>query len=311
MEAVEETLKEPVRVKGEEVPGGAMEEVLGEESEPAWGEGGGVGGVRLVLVRLKEEEAVLRAKLGSGDDEEEGALCRGVAGALMLPPPPTPPPAPPWVCARSLERHSFSSGWSLGFVKGFRMDGFLCKSWFCSREDVRVPETFWSFESLGSGVLLMLERRDEGAVEGLSPRRRVVLLRLDMDTLAGVTAMEGPRWLPGGFSERLPRDGVPRLVLEMGTTRLMPWFSELVRVRTGLTLLAVEAAVVIAGLIPGGRVLEVGRFLVDGLDEGISSTFLLVEEAASLFSLVVSFDDCTWRVSTSLFSLVEPSTTSS
>lgn len=260
-------------------------------------------------VRLKEEEAVLRAKLGSGDDEEEGALCRGVTGALMLPP--TPPPVPPWVIARSVDRHIFSSGWSLAFVKAFRTDGFLCKSWFCSREDGRVPDTFWSFESLGSGVLVTLERLDEGAVEGLSPRRREVLLRLDMDTLAGAAAMEGPRWLPGGFSGRLPRDGAPRLVLEMGTTRLMPWFSELVRVRTGLTLLAVEPAFVIAGLSPGGRVLEVGMFLVDGLDDGIGSTFFLVEEAASLFSLVVSSVDCTLRVSTSLLSLVEPSTTSS
>lgn len=59
-------------------------EDLGEEFEPVWGEWG----TRAVWVRLKEEEAVFRAKLGSGD--EEGALCKGVVGALMLPPPPPP-----------------------------------------------------------------------------------------------------------------------------------------------------------------------------------------------------------------------------
>lgn len=92
-----ETLREAVRVKGEEVPGGAKEEeevVLGkdlvEESEPVWGEWGGAGGARVVWVRLKEEEAVLRAKLGSGDDEGVVDLCKGVAGALTLPPPPPP-----------------------------------------------------------------------------------------------------------------------------------------------------------------------------------------------------------------------------
>lgn len=57
-------------------------EDLGEEFEPVWG------GTRAVWVRLKDEEAVLRAKLGSGD--EEVALCKGVVGALMLPPPPPP-----------------------------------------------------------------------------------------------------------------------------------------------------------------------------------------------------------------------------
>lgn len=78
-----ETLSEPVRVTGEEVRGPETEAevVLG----PEWGDEGRAGMVR---VRLKEEEAVLRAKLGSDDDE--GALCRGVVGALMLPPPPPP-----------------------------------------------------------------------------------------------------------------------------------------------------------------------------------------------------------------------------
>lgn len=95
---VAETLSEPVRVNGEEVLGGVMEEEvfeedLGEEAE--CGERGGAGaGGRVVRVRLKEEEAVFRAKLGSGDDEEVVALCRGVTGALTLPPPP-PPPSPP------------------------------------------------------------------------------------------------------------------------------------------------------------------------------------------------------------------------
>lgn len=80
---VVETLSEPFRVKGvvtEEVLG----EDLGEESEP------GAGGAWVVWVRLNEEEAVLRAKPGSGDDVV--ALCKGVTGALTLPPPPPPPP---------------------------------------------------------------------------------------------------------------------------------------------------------------------------------------------------------------------------
>lgn len=148
----------------------------------------------------------------------------------------------------------------------------------------------------------MLERRDDGAVEGLSPRRKEVLLRLETVRLAGVAVLEEPRWLPGGFSERLPRDGAPRLVLEMGTTRLMPWFSELVRVRTGLHLLAAEFAFGVAGFIPAGRLLEVGRFLVDGLDE---VAFPLVELVVFL-----SFVDCSWTVSASLLSLVEPSASS-
>lgn len=111
-----------------------------------------------------------------------------------------------------------------------------------------MPDTFWSLESLGSGVLL--GRRDDGAVDGLS-RRSDGLLRV-----------EAPRWVPGGFSEPLG--------LEMGTTRLMSRFSELVRVRTGLDVL-------VAGLAPAGRVLVVGGFLVDGLGD---STFSLVGEAA-------------------------------
>lgn len=93
--------------------------------------------------------------------------------------------------------------------------------------------------------------------------------------------------MPGGFSGRLPCDGAPWLVLEMGTTRLMPWFSELVRVRTGLDLLVAEAVFGVVGFIPVGRVLEVGRFLLDGLDEVTNSAFPFVEEAASVFSLVV------------------------
>lgn len=62
--------------------------------------------------------------------------------------------------------------------------------------------------------MLMLDRRDDGAVAGLSARR-----------------ME-PRLMEGGFSGRLPRDGAPRLGLEMSTTRLRPCCSESVRVRT-------------------------------------------------------------------------------
>lgn len=98
----------------------------------------------------------------------------------------------------------------------------------------------------------MLERRDEGAVDGLSPCLKEVLLRLETVTLAGAAVLEEPWWLPGGFSGRLPCDGAPRLVLEMGTTRLMPWFSELVRVRTGLDLLTAEAVFGVAGFLQVG-----------------------------------------------------------
>ena len=83
---VEETLNEPVRVKGEEVV------VVEDFGEPVSGGWEGAGGARVVWVRLKEEEAVLRAKLGSADDEGVVTLCKGVTGALMLPPPPPPPP---------------------------------------------------------------------------------------------------------------------------------------------------------------------------------------------------------------------------
>lgn len=83
-----------VRVTGEEAPGGATEEEVvlvifgedfGEQSEPVWGEWGRA---RVVWDCLKEDEAVLRAKLGSGEDEGAVALCNGVAGALTLSPPP-------------------------------------------------------------------------------------------------------------------------------------------------------------------------------------------------------------------------------
>lgn len=133
----------------------------------------------------------------------------------------------------------------------------------------------------------MLERRDEGAVEGLSPRRTELLLRLETVTLAGAAVLEDPRTFPGGFSGRFPRDGAPLLALEMGTTRLMPWFSELVRVRTGLLLLVAEEAFGVAVFVPAGRVFEVGRLLVDGLDEGPGSAFLLLDEAVSVFPLAV------------------------
>lgn len=127
----------------------------------------------------------------------------------------------------------------------------------------------------------MLERRDEGAVEGLSPRRREVLLKLETVRLAGVAVLEEPRWLPGGFSGHLASDEAPRLFLEMGTTRLMSWFSELVRVRTGWDLFG------FAGFIPAGRVLEVGRFLVDDLEEVTDSALPFMEEDAAVISLVV------------------------
>lgn len=91
--------------------------------------------------------------------------------------------------------------------------------------------------------------------------------------------------------------------------------------RTGLLLLAAEAMFVFVfvdvGLIPAGRVLEVGRFLAD--DEVTGLTFSSVEEASPVFSLVVSQEavlhlssvDCSGTVSTSLFSLVEPFASSS
>lgn len=81
---VDVTLSEPARMK----LGGCMrEEVvfgedLGEDSVA-------MDGARVVLVRLKEEEAVLRAKPGRSAEEVE-VLCNGVAGALTLPPPSPP-----------------------------------------------------------------------------------------------------------------------------------------------------------------------------------------------------------------------------
>lgn len=89
--------------------------------------------------------------------------------------------------------------------------------------------------------------------------------------------------------------------------------------RTGLLLLAAEVVFVFVdvGLIPAGRVLEVGWFLAD--DEVTGLTFSSVEEASPVFSLVVSQEavlhlssvDCSGTVSTSLFSLVEPFASSS
>lgn len=100
----------------------------------------------------------------------------------------------------------------------------------------------------------MLERRDVGAVEGLSPRRTEVLWRL-----AVVRLLKEPRCWPGDLSGCFSCAAAPRLVLEMGTTRLMLWFSVLVRVRTGLPLLGLFGG---GGLIPAGRLLEVVMFLV-------------------------------------------------
>lgn len=75
-------LSELVRVRtGED---GVTEEEGEDLRESALGEG--EGGARVAWVRLNEEEAVLRAKPGRGDDE--AALCEGVTGALTLPPPP-------------------------------------------------------------------------------------------------------------------------------------------------------------------------------------------------------------------------------
>lgn len=124
-------------------------------------------------------------------------------------------------------------------------------------------------------------------MEGLSPRRRELLLKLETVGLVSAVMLEDLRWWPGGFSGRLPRVGAPRVVREMGTTRLMPWFSELVRVRTGLDLLVLEVVFgVTLAFTPAGRIFEVGAFLVDGLDEVAGSAFSLVK-AASVFSLVV------------------------
>lgn len=91
--------------------------------------------------------------------------------------------------------------------------------------------------------------------------------------MADAAVLEEPLWLPGGFSACLPRVRAPRLVLEMGTTRLMSWFSEFVRVRTGLYLLVADTMFGVAGFIPAGRVLEAGGFLVDGLDKVTSCAF--------------------------------------
>lgn len=108
----------------------------------------------------------------------------------------------------------------------------------------------------------MLERLDEGAVEGLSPRRRAALFWLETGKLWGTAVLVEPRTCAVGFSGHLTKDEVFRLVLLMGTTRLMPWFSVWVRVRVGFALSEVE------GFVPAGWDLEVGRFLVDGLDDG-------------------------------------------
>lgn len=125
----------------------------------------------------------------------------------------------------------------------------------------------------------MLERWDKGAVDGLSPCRMDVLL----ETFRLVDVAE-PSWAPEGLSGCFPRDGTPRFVLEIGTTRLMPWFSELLRVRTGLFLVATKLVLCVAGFIPAGRVLEVGRFLDDGLDKGSCSVFAFEEESSFLLA---------------------------
>lgn len=96
-------------------------------------------------------------------------------------------------------------------MTGFLTDGFLWRSWL----DAGAPGSFWSFWSLGSEVLLMLDLLEDGAVAGLSPRRMEARLE------------EG-----GGASGRLRGGGAPRLVLEMLTTLLRPCCSEEVRVRT-------------------------------------------------------------------------------
>lgn len=127
----------------------------------------------------------------------------------------------------------------------------------------------------------MPERCEEGAVEGLSPCRREGPVWLE-----GTAVPEEPRWLPGA----------PLLFLEMDTTRLSSWFSELVRVRTGRGLFGSE------GFVPVGRVLEVGRFLVDDLEEVSDSAF------PGSF-LLLSSADCS--VTGSVSSLVEPFTSSS
>lgn len=159
------------------------------------------------------------------------------------------------------------------------MDGFLCKSWFCcSRAVARVPET------LGSCVLWTLDRREEGAVEGRSSPRRRTEVPLRSETVRPVP--EDPRRGPG-FSGHSPGVGATRFFREIGTTRLMPWFSELVRVRTGLGLLAGEAVFgVVLGFIPAARVFEVGVFLADRLEEAAGFAFSMVD-ADSVFSLVI------------------------
>lgn len=100
-------LSEPVRLREEEEPKEATEEEVFFRDEL-----GGAG-----EERLKEEEAVLWAKLGGATG---GALRAGVEGALELAPPPAPPaPPPPPRRARSAERQIFSSGWTLGLGPAF------------------------------------------------------------------------------------------------------------------------------------------------------------------------------------------------
>lgn len=160
-----------------------------------------VGGAR--EERLKEEEAVLLAKLGS--DVTGGALCAGVVGALLLAPPAPAAAAPP---CRSLnvERQIFSSGWTLGFPPVFLVGVLGLESWFwfwCGL-------LFWSPE-----LLLMPEGGAEGVVELLCP-----LASLPEDLC----------WFCSGWGST---DG--GLVL-MGRTRLRVWCSDWVRTRTGLVL---------------------------------------------------------------------------
>lgn len=142
---------------------------------------------------------------------------------------------------------------------------------------------------------MMLERRDEGAVEGLSPRRREVLPW--WGTGRPAAGLEEPRWFPGGL--------LTRLGLEMGTTRLMVWFSEVVRVRTALVgvvvLAGVLVLVVVLVLATAGLVFEVGRFLAGGLDGLSGSTFPSVDSGSPVV--------CSGSPSRS--SLVGPSATSS
>lgn len=139
----------------------------------------------------------------------------------------------------------------------------------------------------------MPDCRDEGAVAGLFIRRGEALLHLEAARLMHTACL-----IRGGL----------RLVLDIGTTRLMSWFSELVRVRTDLDPPDGETVFGLTGFFPAVRTLEVGKLLLGSLDEVAGSAFTLVEEAAFVFLLVESLEATLFLIlfSVDCFGIVTP-----